>query len=102
MTNAKRYNTAKHFIITLIRFGLIKDHSVSTDEVYRLINRRFRDDRRTEAVHRVGQKEKVTIIDMIARGTIEEKIKKTLVAKKEITKRIIDKNLTQKECMTLM
>jgi len=55
-----------------------------------------------DRIHRVGQKEKVTIIDLIARGTIEEKIKSLLVAKKEVTKKVIDKDLTKKECMTLM
>ncbi|MDZ4344097.1 MAG: DEAD/DEAH box helicase [Candidatus Binatia bacterium] len=55
---------------------------------YSLENRLQSEDR----VHRLGLKHKLTIVDVIARGTLDEKIVATLRAKKEISDLILGDN----------
>jgi SNF2 family DNA or RNA helicase len=55
-----------------------------------------------DRIHRIGQKEKVTIVDFITRGTVEERVRKALVKKQSITQRIIEGQLTGEEWLDLM
>ena len=55
-----------------------------------------------DRIHRVGQKERVTIIEMIAKNTVEEKIRARLMQKTAVIKQIITKTMTERECQTLM
>jgi len=55
-----------------------------------------------DRIHRIGQTEQVTIIDLICRGTVEERVRKALRQKQYITQRIIEGKITRDQCQDLM
>ena len=57
-------------------------------------------DQRNGRVHRIGSKHnKVTIIDLVTVGSIDEKIKETILEKKNLSDQLVEKNSSEKSVM---
>jgi len=55
-----------------------------------------------DRIHRIGQKERVTIIDFVTNGTVEEKIKKTLSTREGVNYQVVEGKIMGEEWQEIM